>query len=212
MRAAVLVDFVRKQRGVNAAEDDPGAARAREPSNLVSPKRVPRVDPDADDVALRDFVQIDGIQRFVDEMGVAPLRAGRRREDVKPARSDDGHPERQIARVNQMYAGGHEVTSLGECSIILCLSIFRGETCPWAGRGSKLMAHRSRPTTNKRQREQARIAKRNDKAARLADRAKNSTERAGLPAGVDPDIADIRPGPQPLADWQIDPEEKPEEA
>jgi hypothetical protein len=70
------------------------------------------------------------------------------------------------------------------------------------------MAHRSRPTTNKRQREQARIAKRNDKAARLADRAKNATGRPGAADGVDPDIADIRPGPQPLADWQIDPEEK----
>jgi hypothetical protein len=65
------------------------------------------------------------------------------------------------------------------------------------------MAHRSRPTTNKRQREQARIAKRNDKAARLADR-KRSPQASDLPAGVDPDIADIRPGPQPLADWQID--------
>jgi len=64
------------------------------------------------------------------------------------------------------------------------------------------MAHRSRPTTNKRQREQARIAKRNDKAARLAER-KRSSDRPDLPAGVDPDIADIRPGPQPLADWQI---------
>lgn len=69
------------------------------------------------------------------------------------------------------------------------------------------MAHRSRPTTNKRQREQARIAKRNDKAARLADR-KRATERADLPEGVDPDIADIRPGPQPLADWQIEMEEE----
>jgi hypothetical protein len=69
------------------------------------------------------------------------------------------------------------------------------------------MAHRSRPTTNKRQREQARIAKRNDKAARLADR-KRSENRPDLPAGVDPDIADIRPGPQPLADWQIDLEEE----
>jgi hypothetical protein len=71
------------------------------------------------------------------------------------------------------------------------------------------MAHRSRPTTNKRQREQARIAKRNDKAARLADR-KRAGDRTDLPAGVDPDIADIRPGPQPLADWQIDPEEEKE--
>ena len=73
------------------------------------------------------------------------------------------------------------------------------------------MAHRSRPTTNKRQREQARIAKRNDKAARLADR-KRGAERSDLPAGVDPDIADIRPGPQPLADWQMDLEEEKKEA
>jgi len=69
------------------------------------------------------------------------------------------------------------------------------------------MAHRSRPTTNKRQREQARIAKRNDKAARLAER-KRSADRPDIPAGVDPDIADIRPGPQPLADWQIEVEEE----
>ena len=70
------------------------------------------------------------------------------------------------------------------------------------------MAHRSRPTTNKRQREQARIAKRNDKAARMADRKR--TERENVPDGEDPDLAGIRPGPQPLADWQIDPEEEKE--
>ena len=69
------------------------------------------------------------------------------------------------------------------------------------------MAHRSRPTTNKRQREQARIAKRNDKAARLAER-KRVTDRPDSPAGEDPDIAGIRPGPQPLADWQIEADEK----
>ena len=68
------------------------------------------------------------------------------------------------------------------------------------------MGHRSRPTTNKRQREQARIAKRNDKAARLAER-KRAPDRPDLPAGVDPDIADIRPGPQPLADWQLEADE-----
>lgn len=65
------------------------------------------------------------------------------------------------------------------------------------------MAHRSRPTTNKRQREQARIQKRNEKAARMADRKRNA-ERQDVPEGVDPDIADIKPGPQPLADWQLD--------
>jgi hypothetical protein len=71
------------------------------------------------------------------------------------------------------------------------------------------MAHRSRPTTNKRAREQARIAKRNDKAARIAER-RQRTDRPDLPAGVDPDIADIRPGPQPLADWQIETDQEAE--
>jgi hypothetical protein len=69
------------------------------------------------------------------------------------------------------------------------------------------MAHRSRPTTNKRAREQARIAKRNDKAARMEER-RRAAERTDVPEGVDPDIAGIRPGPQPLADWQLEVEEE----
>ena len=62
-------------------------------------------------------------------------------------------------------------------------------------------------TITKRQREQARIAKQKDKAARRADRARQGSSAPALPGDVDPDIADIRPGPQPLADWQIDSEE-----
>jgi hypothetical protein len=65
------------------------------------------------------------------------------------------------------------------------------------------MAQRSRPTITKRQREQARITKQKDKAARRAERARRDPA-APSPDGVDPDIADIRPGPQPLADWQVD--------
>jgi hypothetical protein len=68
------------------------------------------------------------------------------------------------------------------------------------------MAQRSRPTISKRQREQARIAKQKDKAARRAEKA-TRPKTGGGPGGVDPDIADIRPGPQPLADWQIEDEE-----
>jgi len=33
------------------------------------------------------------------------------------------------------------------------------------------------------------------------------TSGDGTPAGVDPDIADIRPGPQPPADWQVEGDE-----
>jgi hypothetical protein len=65
------------------------------------------------------------------------------------------------------------------------------------------MAQRSRPTITKRQREQARITKQKDKAARRAEKVRRGPS-GPAPDGVDPDIADIRPGPQPLADWQID--------
>jgi hypothetical protein len=67
------------------------------------------------------------------------------------------------------------------------------------------MAQRSRPTITKRQREQARIAKQKDKAARRAE--KTTQVRRPTSDGIDPDIAGIRPGPQPLADWQIEVDE-----
>ena len=69
------------------------------------------------------------------------------------------------------------------------------------------MAQRSRPTISKRQREQARIAKQKDKAARRAEKATRPKAGNGGAGGVDPDIADIRPGPQPLADWQVENDE-----
>lgn len=64
------------------------------------------------------------------------------------------------------------------------------------------MANRSRPTLLKREREKARIEKQKAKEARRAERSGRPSHRGG--DGVDPDIAHIQPGPQPLADWQID--------
>jgi hypothetical protein len=69
------------------------------------------------------------------------------------------------------------------------------------------MAQRSRPTITKRQREQARIAKQKDKAARRLEKARRPANAPDVPDGIDPDIAHIRPGPQPLADWQTEGDE-----
>ena len=69
------------------------------------------------------------------------------------------------------------------------------------------MAQRSRPTITKRQREQARIAKQKDKAARRAEKSAKKDRAPNAPRGIDPDIADIRPGPQPPAAWQIEGDE-----
>ena len=72
------------------------------------------------------------------------------------------------------------------------------------------MAQRSRPTLMKREREKARMEKQKMKEARRADKPAGGSPRAA--DGIDPDIAHIKPGPQPLADWQIDPEEAEEKA
>jgi hypothetical protein len=67
------------------------------------------------------------------------------------------------------------------------------------------MAQRSRPTSNKRERERAKIEKRKEKAARR-QRANAERSSPGRPdGGEDPDIAGIVPGPQPR-EWDVEPE------
>jgi hypothetical protein len=69
------------------------------------------------------------------------------------------------------------------------------------------MARNSRPTAAKREREKALTERRQQKFARRQDSKQRKSGEEPRPDGVDPDIADIVPGPQPLADWQIDVEE-----
>jgi hypothetical protein len=67
------------------------------------------------------------------------------------------------------------------------------------------MAQRSRPTSNKRERERAKLEKRKEKAAR---RQRATSERSNAPRrpGEDPDIAGIVPGPQPR-EWTVEDDE-----
>ena len=55
-----------------------------------------------------------------------------------------------------------------------------------------------RPTIMKRKREQARQEKRRQKAARRQNRAASKPDRPDMGGDIDPDIAHIVPGPQPL--------------
>jgi hypothetical protein len=66
------------------------------------------------------------------------------------------------------------------------------------------MAPNARPTAAKRNREKALVERRQEKEARRRD-AKERKQAAGPRApGEDPDLAGIKLGPQPLADWQIE--------
>jgi hypothetical protein len=69
------------------------------------------------------------------------------------------------------------------------------------------MARNTRPTAAKREREKALIERRQQKEARRRD-STNRQDSGPRQDGLDPDIAGIVPGPQPLADWQIEDEEK----
>jgi hypothetical protein len=69
------------------------------------------------------------------------------------------------------------------------------------------MAQNARPTAAKREREKALAERRKNKELRR----QNSKERKDMAGqrseGIDPDIAHIKLGPQPLADWQQEEEE-----
>ena len=67
------------------------------------------------------------------------------------------------------------------------------------------MARNARPTAAKREREKALIERRQQKAARRQD-AKDRKGSMGSDQadGDDPDIAHIKLGPQPPADWQVE--------
>ena len=66
------------------------------------------------------------------------------------------------------------------------------------------MARNARPTAAKREREKALTERRKEKEARRRDAKDRKATSGSREDGVDPDIADIKLGPQPLADWQLE--------
>lgn len=60
-----------------------------------------------------------------------------------------------------------------------------------------------RPSSQKREKERKRQQKQKEKEARRAEAKLTKPDRTAGPLGEDPDIAGIRPGPQPLPEqWK----------
>ena len=68
------------------------------------------------------------------------------------------------------------------------------------------MARNARPTAAKREREKSLLERRQQKAARRLDAKERKGTARPAAAGDDPDIAHIKLGPQPPADWQVEDE------
>ena len=64
--------------------------------------------------------------------------------------------------------------------------------------------NKSRPSQQKRQRERQRQERRNEKQAKRLETAAQKANSPTRANGVDPDLEGIKPGPQPLQDWQTD--------
>jgi hypothetical protein len=74
------------------------------------------------------------------------------------------------------------------------------------------MAKQSRPTAHKRAREKARLDRNKEKEQRRAEARERKANAPARSGDEDPDIAGIRPGPQPRPEWlTLDDEEKPPE-
>jgi len=67
------------------------------------------------------------------------------------------------------------------------------------------MAKKSRPTFQKREKEKARQQRQKEKEQRRLESKERRATATPHPFGEDPDIAGIRPGPQPLPEqWTYD--------
>ena len=60
------------------------------------------------------------------------------------------------------------------------------------------MAKKSGPTFQKREKEKARVERQKEKELRRLESKERKAEQGSASGGEDPDIAGIRPGPQPL--------------
>ena len=66
------------------------------------------------------------------------------------------------------------------------------------------MATRGRPTQIKRQRERARQERQKVKVSKRADAKVRRAGAQARPTDYDSDISAVVPGPQPMADWQLE--------
>ena len=104
MCAAPLERLLRIERGMDSAEHHPGAPLARRASDLVSSQGVAGVDADADDVAGLDALQIEMLQSFIADFGIAERLVGRSGQNVQPSWRDDCSPESGIAWIDEVNA------------------------------------------------------------------------------------------------------------
>jgi hypothetical protein len=112
VRSAVLEGLFGVQGGMDPAEYHAGAALSRHATNGVAAQSIAGMNADADDVAWFDAGGVPMFEGFIANYGVAKGGWRSRRQNVKPAGSDNGSSKGRVARVDQMYPHGADIPVL----------------------------------------------------------------------------------------------------
>ena len=94
--------FIGIEGRVDSSIHNVGASLAGGSADLVAPECVACVDADADDVTRLDRVEVERLERFVDESRLSVQRRRRRREDIQPSRRDDANAKRDVAWIDKV--------------------------------------------------------------------------------------------------------------
>jgi hypothetical protein len=121
VRAATFMRFVGIQRRVYAAEDHRRPARSRRGTNFIAAQCISRVDPNPDDVAGADGVEIERLERLVDDAWPSVCRWSSRAQNEQPARRDHAHAEGQMAGVHQV--DGHSTPQQAGSGVALTTAV-----------------------------------------------------------------------------------------
>jgi hypothetical protein len=93
VRATALMRLVWIQRRVYAAEDDRDPATPRRRADFVAAQRVAGVDPNPDDVTSSYSLEIERLERFINDARSAVRRRGGAAKDEHPPRGDHSDPK-----------------------------------------------------------------------------------------------------------------------
>ena len=97
--AAETLCFFGIERGVNAAVDDHRPLGSHRRADFIAPERVARVDADAHHVPGLHAVEIERLQRFIRDPGVAMGCRGRASQDKQPTGGNHPDAKGQMARI-----------------------------------------------------------------------------------------------------------------
>ena len=102
VRASEFVRLVRKQGCMNSTVDHECPSLASQPADFIAAQCVAGVNSNSNNVAGRNGCDIQLLQCFINDYGIAEAGGGRSGEHIEPPRRDDADAEGFVARIDEI--------------------------------------------------------------------------------------------------------------